>query len=210
MSFVIKNDDVLDKYNKIWNKIKEKLNIKFLSMPAYDKKHIKTEVREYNRVIKTNFLSDEIPKENMHYAWIACATIDSVTRMEKKNYPQVYLEECKYRMKKTKIPKFMEAELESESEFELESDTELEANLKSDSGFDSFLLIWLLHRWLITNFERVKKNYSHFADFEQVKKIICQFSNFEQILNIIVTLLTLNKPRKLIAVLLTLNKPKNY
>ena len=40
----------------------------------------------------------------------------------------------------------MKAELESESEFELESDTELEANLKSDSGFDSFLLIWLLHR----------------------------------------------------------------
>ena len=77
--------------------------------------------------------------------------------MEKKNYPQFYLEECKYRMKKTKIPKFIEAELESESELELESDTELEANLKSDSGFDSFLLIWLLHRWLLTNFECVKK-----------------------------------------------------
>ena len=180
MSFVIKNDDVLDKYNEIWNKIKERLNIKFLSMPVYDKKHIKTEVREYNRVIKTNFLSDEIPKENMHYAWIACTTIDSVTRMEKKNYPQVYLEECKYRMKKTKIPKFMKAELESESEFELESDTELEANLKSDSGFDSFLLIWLLHRWLITNFERVKK--------------------------IIVILLTLNKSKKLFVNLLILNK----
>ena len=170
MSFVIKNDDVLDKYNEIWNKIKEKLNIKFHSMPVYDEKYIKTEVREYNRVIKTNFLSDEIPKENMHYTWIACTAIDSVTRMEKKNYPQFYLEECKYRMKKTKIRKFIEAELESESELELESDTELEANLKSDSGFDSFLLIWLLHRWLLTNFECVKKNYSHFADFEQVKK----------------------------------------
>ena len=28
MSFVIKDDDVLDKYNEIWDKIKEKLNIK--------------------------------------------------------------------------------------------------------------------------------------------------------------------------------------
>ena len=45
-------------------------------------------------------------------------------RMEKKNYPHVYLEECKYRMKKTKMTKFMEAELKSESESELESDIE--------------------------------------------------------------------------------------
>ena len=43
-------------------------------------------------------------------------------RMEKKNYPQVYFEKCKYRMKKTKMTKFIEAELKSESE--LESDTE--------------------------------------------------------------------------------------
>ena len=38
----------------------------------------------------------------MHYTCIACITIDSVTRMEKKNYPHVYLEECKHRMKKEK------------------------------------------------------------------------------------------------------------
>ena len=36
MSFVIKNDDVLDKCNKIWDKIKEKLNITFHSMLVYD------------------------------------------------------------------------------------------------------------------------------------------------------------------------------
>ena len=38
MSFVIKDDDVLDKYNKIWGKIKETLNIKFHSVPVYDEK----------------------------------------------------------------------------------------------------------------------------------------------------------------------------
>ena len=32
MSFVIKDDDVLDKYNEIWDKIKETLSIKFYSM----------------------------------------------------------------------------------------------------------------------------------------------------------------------------------
>ena len=124
MSFVIKDDDVLDKYNEIWDKIKETLSIKFHSMPVYDEKYIKAKVREFNGVIKTNFLGDEIPKESMHYTCIACITIDSVMRMEKKNYRQVYLEECKYRMKNIKMTKFIEAELESESEpvSELESE----------------------------------------------------------------------------------------
>ena len=62
----------------------------------------------------------------MHYTCIAYITIDSVMRMEKKNYPQVYLEEFKYKMKKTKMSKFIDIELESESqsESELESDAE--------------------------------------------------------------------------------------
>ena len=40
MSFVIKDSDVLDKYNEIWDKIKTDLNIKFHSMPVYDEKYI--------------------------------------------------------------------------------------------------------------------------------------------------------------------------
>ena len=36
MSFVIKDYDVLDKYNKNWDKIKETLSIKFNSMLVYD------------------------------------------------------------------------------------------------------------------------------------------------------------------------------
>ena len=79
--FVIKDDDVLDKYNEIWNKIKNTLNIKFHSMPVYHEKCIKVKVREFNGVIKTNLLVDGIPKENVHYACIACITIDSVMRM---------------------------------------------------------------------------------------------------------------------------------
>ena len=130
-SFVIKDDDVLDKYNEIWDKIKETLSIKFHSMPVYDGKQIKVKVIEFNGVIKTNFLGDKVPKENEHYTCIACITIDSVMRMEKKNYPQVYLEECKYRMKKTKMTKFIEAELRRDLQSELESETELE--LKSDT-----------------------------------------------------------------------------
>ena len=71
---------------KFCDKIKEKLNIKFHSMSIYDEKYIKAKVREFNGVIKTNFLGDEVPKVNKHYTCIACITIDSVMRMEKKNY----------------------------------------------------------------------------------------------------------------------------
>ena len=86
-------------------------------------------------MIKTNFLGDEIQKENMHYTCIACITIDSVMKLEKNNYPQVYLEECKYKIKKIKMSKFINTDLKSESESELESDTKLEPKLQLE--FDS-------------------------------------------------------------------------
>ena len=88
-------------------------------------------------MIKTNFLGDEIPKGNMHYACIACITIDSVMKTEKKNYPQVYLEECKYKVKKIQLSRFISAKLESDLGSELESDTELMAKLESGSDSDS-------------------------------------------------------------------------
>ena len=101
----------------------------FAKLRIHDEKYIKSKVREFSGVIKTNFLGDKVPKENEHYTCIVCITIDSVMRMGKKNYPQVYSEKCRYRVKKTKMTKFIEAELESESE--LESDIELE--LKSNT-----------------------------------------------------------------------------
>ena len=68
MSFVIKDDDVLDKYNEIWDKIKETLSIKFHSTSVYNEKDIKARKREFSGVIT-----------------IDCITIDSVMRIEKGN-----------------------------------------------------------------------------------------------------------------------------
>ena len=84
-------------------------------------------------MIEINFLDDEIPNENVHYTCMACIIIDSVMKMEKKNYPQDYVEECKYRMKKTKMSRFINTELKSGSE--LESDTKLKSKheLESDT-----------------------------------------------------------------------------
>ena len=63
MTFLIKDENVLDKYNEIWDKIKEKLSIKFHSEPVYDQTYIKAKVREFDGKIKTNFLSNDVPKK---------------------------------------------------------------------------------------------------------------------------------------------------
>ena len=48
--------------------------------------------------------------------------------MNKKNYPQVYLEECKYKIKKTHTSRFINTELETDSE----SDSETESNTTTE------------------------------------------------------------------------------
>ena len=120
----------------MWLKIN---SIKFHSEPVYDKTYFKVKVREFDGKIKANFLGNGMPKENMHYTCIACITIDSVMRMDKKNHPQVYLEECKYRIKKIQMSRFINTELKSDSdsepdsEVEPKSDAELMAKLSPDS-----------------------------------------------------------------------------
>ena len=135
MSYMIKDDDVLDKYNEIWDKIREALSTKFHSKPVYDEKYIKAKVREFDSVVETNFLSEEDPKENEHYICTACiTTIDSVMKLEKRIIrPQVYLEECKYNINKTKMTRFINTELNSESE----SGSDIELELISESEPDT-------------------------------------------------------------------------
>ena len=85
MSFLIKDDEVWDKYDEIWNAIKNKLGIKFNSEPAYEYRYLKAKVREFDDVIKTNFLGNDVPEENMHYTCIACITTGSILTIDKKN-----------------------------------------------------------------------------------------------------------------------------
>ena len=125
MSFLIKNSEVWEKCEDIWNVIKNKLNIKFHSQPIYENKYLKAKVREFDGNIKTNFLGNNLPKENTYYTYIFCITIiDCILKMNKKNYPQVYLEECKYKAKKIRTPKFISTELETNSEPDPETDLE--------------------------------------------------------------------------------------
>ena len=122
MSFLIKNSEVWEKYEEIWNVIKNKLNIKFHSQSIYENKYLKAKVREFNGNLKTNLLGNNVPQENTYYTCIACITLDFVLKMNKKNYPQVYLEEFKYKVKEINTPRYINVELELDSEWDEEAD----------------------------------------------------------------------------------------
>ena len=108
MSFVIKDDDgVLDKYNEIWNKIKNTLNIKFPSMLVYDEKYIKAELRKINGVIKNQNFQVMKYQKSLQIPLV-------FTKLPK------ILEDSKDKIRKIKMPEFINAELESDSTFDSE------------------------------------------------------------------------------------------
>ena len=65
MSFVIKDDSVLIKYNDIWNKFKKTLDTKFHNKHVYDDKFRRTKVKTFNGVINTIFWGNKITKEKI-------------------------------------------------------------------------------------------------------------------------------------------------
>ena len=136
--------------------------------------------------LKQTFLSDEVPKENENCTCIACITIDSVMRMEKKNYPQVYLEECKYKIKKTNMTNFIKAKLESESDSESELESDIELKLKSEVESDTDCNVFthsnfvLNHRWWLTDFKRVEKLLVIFLTLNKSKNLIVIFAGLDK------------------------------
>ena len=49
--------------------------------------------------------------ERIHYICIPVIDIDSVLKNDKRAYPQVYLEQCKYKLKKIKIVNYIDDEI---------------------------------------------------------------------------------------------------
>ena len=122
MSFKIEEESVYLKYDEVLNKIKSILNVKFHSQSIYDDKYIKTKVKTFSNTINTLFSGDEIPKERIHYVFISVICIDSVLRTDKKNYPQVYLEQCKCKVKKRELVSFIDDEVNLSSDGSDDSD----------------------------------------------------------------------------------------
>ena len=73
-------------------------------------------------MINTLFSVNEIPRERNYYICIAAIFIDSVLKVDKKNYPQVYLEQCKYKIKRRKTVDFIDVEVDLSSDDSNDSD----------------------------------------------------------------------------------------
>ena len=74
-------------------------------------------------MINTLFTGDEIPKERNHYVCIAAICVDSVLKVNKKNYPQVYLEQYKCKTKKKELTSFIDDEVILSSDYESDNDS---------------------------------------------------------------------------------------
>ena len=111
MSFVTDDKEVYGKYDEIWNGVKSLLKLKFAASPIRDDKYILAKLKIFKKKNLTTFNNNIVPMEKNHYICIPAIDIDSVLKIDKKAYPQAYLEECKYKLKKRKIASFIDSEI---------------------------------------------------------------------------------------------------
>ena len=112
MSFVTDDEKVYEKYDEIWNIVKGLLKLKFTASPIRDDKYILAKLKIFRKKNITTFNNNNIaPTEKDHYICIPAIDIDSVLKIDKKVYPQAYLEECKYKLKKRKLVSFIDSEI---------------------------------------------------------------------------------------------------
>ena len=111
MPFVTDDEKVYEKYNEIWNVVKGLLKLKFAASPIRNDKYILAKLKIFKKKNLTTFNNNIIPTEKNHYICIPAIDIDSVLKTDKKAYPQTYLEECKYKLKKRKLVSFIDSEI---------------------------------------------------------------------------------------------------
>ena len=116
MSFVTDDEKVYEKYDEIWNVVKSLLKLKFAPSPIRNDKYILTNLKIFKKKNLTAFSNNIVPIEKNHYICIPAIDIDSVLKTDKKAYPQAYLEECKYKLKKRKIVSFIDSEIIDDSD----------------------------------------------------------------------------------------------
>ena len=111
MSFVMDDKEVYEKYNEIWNVVKKLLKLKFTVNPVRDDKYILTKLKIFKEINITTFTNNVVLEEKNHYACIPAIDIDSVLKIDKIAYPQAYLEQCKYKLKKRRPVNFIDFEI---------------------------------------------------------------------------------------------------
>ena len=111
MSFFTDDEEIYEKYNEIWEVVRKILKLKFTVGPIRDDKCIIAKLKIFNRINRTTFTDNAIPIERNLYTCIPAINIDSVLNIDnKRTYPQVYLEQCKYKLKKRRVVDFIDEE----------------------------------------------------------------------------------------------------
>ena len=136
VSFKVDDNKLLKKYNKIREKISNLMNIESDSELVYgdNDKYIRTKIKMYEDRVNTNIQGKKVPKENASYKCLSLIMLDSVIRINKKYYPQTLLEECKYVIRKNKMEKLIndDLDLSSSNGSDSESDNEFDNVESSD------------------------------------------------------------------------------
>ena len=134
MSFVTDDEKVYEKYDEIWNVVKRLLKLKFAANPIRNHKYTLAKLKIFMKKNLTTFNNNNIvPTEKNHYICIPAIDIDSVVKIDKKAYPQAYLEECKYKLKKRKLVSFIDSEIIDDSD----SDSDIGSDINSHNNFFS-------------------------------------------------------------------------
>ena len=113
MSFVTDDGKIYKKYG-MWEVIRNLLKIDFTVNPVRDNIYLVAKLKIFNGINRTTFTNNAIPIEKDHYICIPVIDIDSVLKIDKKAYPQAYLEQCKYKLKKRKIVNYIDDEITDE------------------------------------------------------------------------------------------------
>ena len=129
MSFVTDDEKIYKKYKKIWEVMRNLLKIDFTVNPVRDDIYLVAKLKIFNGINRTTFSNNAIPIEKDHYICIPVLDIDSVLKIDKKAYPQAYLEQCKYKLKKRKIVNYIDDEI-------IDEDSDSNINDAIDSHLD--------------------------------------------------------------------------
>ena len=134
ISFKVSDNKLLKKYTKIWEKISNLMNIEFDSEPVYGDhyKYIQAKIKMDEDRVNTNFQGKKMPKENASYNCLSLIMLDSVIRANKKYYPQTFLEECKYVIRKNKMENFINDDLNLSSSDESDNESNNESDNETD------------------------------------------------------------------------------
>ena len=153
MYFKVRDNKLLKKYKKIWEKVGNLLNIEFDSEPVYGDvdKYMKTK-KTYGDKVNTNFQGQKVPKENASYKCISLIMLDSVIGVNKKYYPQTLLEEFKCAIRKNKMENLVNHDLSLTSSDESDHESDKGDN-EYDNESDKYFLIMMN---LIINFSWIK------------------------------------------------------